>query len=157
MITGFAIAVLANVWRRNWGYALVLAGAIVEAVERYRFELHGWVRDAMLGLQPPPGAKEILQSKLIYVAGMLLLALLLLLLPYLVRANAGRRMMVLGTFMGLIVLALELISPHRIDRIIYHTIGLFALSAIVYFVGAILIAWGAILDRRPEAGGSRIA
>ena len=150
MIAGFAIAALASAWRRNWGYLLVLLLAIVECHQRYRFKLHNWARESLLGVHEQIGDKEILQSKLIYVAGMLLVAVLLVLVPYLARADAGRRLTVLGSLTAITVFGLELISPHYVDQIIYHTVGLFALAAIVYFFSALLIALGAILARRPQ-------
>lgn len=106
------------------------------------------MRIEILGVRDKPGEKIVLQSELIYVTGMLFCALLVLLIPYLVRANAGRRLMVLGTFMAMGILSLELISPHNIDRIIYYTVGPFALYAVGYFISGMLIASGAILDRR---------
>jgi hypothetical protein len=147
MAIGFAAAVLANAWRKNWVYTLALLLALADTFMRYRFELHTWARTRMLGLHPQTGDKQVLQSKLLYVSIMLFCALLLLLVPYLVRASMGGRLMVTGSLLALIILSLELISPHYIDQIIYHTVGIFALSAIGYFISGILIACGAILDR----------
>jgi hypothetical protein len=149
MIAGFTIALLANAWRRHWGFVLVLLLAIFESYERYRFLLHTWSREQMVGVHPAIGVKEVLQSKLIYVGAMAICALVIMLIPYVIRANAGRRLMVLGSLTAIMILGFELISPHRIDLIMYHTVmGLFALSAVIYFCSALLIAGGAILDRR---------
>src|SRR5262245_40715929 len=97
MAVGFTAAILADDWRKNWGYTLALLLAIVETFMRNRFPLHTWSRARLLGAHPQIGDKEVLQSKLTYVGSMLFLALLLLLIPHLVRASTGRRLMVIGS------------------------------------------------------------
>jgi hypothetical protein len=73
---------------------------------------------------------------MLYVAGMLGLAALLVLTPLLVRASPGHRLMIAGTAIDVAVLAIELISAHHIDAMIYHPQGPFTRAAIAYFIGA---------------------
>jgi hypothetical protein len=141
---GFAMALAASLWRRHWGYAAFLALALAESHENLRYPFHGWVRDALLSKPQLGVEKHLMQSTLLYVVAMLGLAILVLLTPLLVRASAGRRLMVGGTAIVVTLLALELISAHELDAVIYHLQGPFTRTAIVYFIGATAIACGAL-------------
>ncbi|MBC2668139.1 hypothetical protein H7F53_03145 [Novosphingobium piscinae] len=148
MLAGFAAVLLGAILRRKWTYVVVLPLVLYETVNPYRFGFHSWVRDQLIGVHPQPGAKEVLQSKIMYAGSMLGVALLLLLLPYLARAGNGRRLLAMGTLLALGVLALELVSPHRIDRILGHFVGSFTVAAIAYFVASLMMATGMLLDHR---------
>lgn len=148
MMAGFALALAACVARKHWGYAAFMLVAVVETHLRLRYPFHVWARISLLGAQEEVGAKGVLQSTLLYVSGMLGCIAVLFLVPYLVRAGQGRRLMVLGSVMVAAMLVLELVSPHYVDAVIYHPVGPFALSAIVYFIGAGIIAGGALMTRR---------
>ena len=150
MAVGFGVALLATSARKYWGYALVALVALVEAFADYRYPFHDWMRINLLGVHEDAGAKGVLQSTLLYVSAMLCCIVLLLLIPYLVRAAPGRRLMVFGGVVMAGMLAIELISPHHIDAIIYHPAGPFTRSAIVYFVAAMAVAGGALMTRRQQ-------
>jgi hypothetical protein len=151
---GFAAGLAASLWRRHWGYAAFLVLALVESHQSLRYPFHVWVRDALLGPPPGNGYKHIVQSDLLYVGGMLGLAVLVVLTPLLLRASTGRRLMIGGTAIVIGMLAIELISAHWIDVVIYHPQGPFTRAAIVYFVGAATIACGALLTpHRPQPAG----
>lgn len=151
---GFAAALAASLWRRHWSYAVFLALALVESHEGARYPFHVWVRDALLGPPPGNGYKHIVQSDMLYVAGMLGLAVLVVLTPWLLRASSGRRLMIGGATIVIGMLAIELISAHWVDAVIYHPQGPFTRAAIVYFIGAATIACGALLTpRRPQPAG----
>lgn len=154
---GFAIAFAASLWRRHWGHAVFLGLALLEAHENQRYAFHAWARDMLLGVPPDGVHKHILQSNLAYTAFMLCLAVLVLLTPMLLRASAGRRLMVGGVTIVLAMLAMELISQHEWDAVIYHRQGPFALAAITYFVGASAIACGALMtpSRKHRSGPVR--
>jgi hypothetical protein len=145
---GFAIALAASLWGRHWGYVVFLALALNESHQDLRYPFHAWARDMLLGVPVNGANKHVLQSTLIYVATMFGLAVLVLLTPMLLRASAGRRLMVVGTTIVLGMLAIELISEHNMDAIIYHREGPFSRTAITYFVGAFLIACGALMTPR---------
>jgi hypothetical protein len=151
VLAGFALAFLTTLVRKYWGYSLFSLIGFVETYLRLRYGFHGWARDALLGPNPPTGAKEALQAKLLYVSGGSGLLVLLLLLPYLGGTTAGRRSMTIGALVIVAMLTLELISPHYIDAIIYHPEGPVLRSAIAYFIGTAFIAVGALLTpRRPR-------
>jgi hypothetical protein len=154
---GFAAALMANLWQRHWGYAAFLALALAESHADLRYPFHVWVRDALLGDPPADAEKHIVQSTLTYVVAMLGLAILLLLIPMLVRASAGRRLMIGGTAIIVAVLALELISQHKMDAVIYHLEGPFARAAIAYFIGAAAITCGALLTSHRERSMGNIS
>ena len=145
-----AAALLASLAKKYWGYAGMLLLALVEAFADYRYPFHDWVRINLLGVHGNAGAKGALQSTLLYVSAMLGCIVLLLLIPYLVRVSPGRRLMVFGGLTMAGMLAIELISPHRLDAIIYHAAGPFTRSAIVYFVAAMAVAGGALMTRRQQ-------
>lgn len=147
-MVGFAMAALATVLARSWGYAVFSLLALVETYGRERFRFHNWVRDSLLGYPEPPGAKHVLQAKLLNVTILAGCILVLLLLPYFVRTSNGRRLMLVGLSIILGMLALELISPHHIDAMIYHPEGPFYRAAIVYFIGAATMTAGALMQRR---------
>lgn len=148
MGAGFAAALLATLAKKCWGHAALSLLALVETYARLRYPFHVWVRVSLLGTQEQVGAKFALQSMLLYLIGMFGCLVLLLLLPSLMRAPKGRRYMVIGSLVIGAILALELVSPHYIDAIIYHPEGPFARSAIAYFIGAAAIAGGALMTRR---------
>lgn len=145
MELGFAAALAASLWQRHWGYAAFLTLALFESHESLRYPFHVWVRDELLGPPPGNGYKHIVQSDMLYVVAMLGLAALVLLTPLLLRASAGRRLMIGGCAIVTGMLAVELISAHWIDALIYHPQGPFTRAAIVYFVGAATITCGALL------------
>lgn len=154
---GFAIALAATLWRRHWGLAVFLALALVEAHQNQRYAFHAWVRDMLLGVRPDGVHKHLMQSNMAYTAFMLGLAVLVLLTPMLLRAAAGRRLMVAGVTVVVAMLATELISQHDVDALIYHRKGPFALAAIAYFIGASTIACGALMtpSRTRRSGPAR--
>ena len=142
---GFAAALAASLWRRLWGDAVFLALALAESHANLRYPFHVWMRGALLGDPLIDADKHLMQSTLLYVTTMLGLAILVVLTPMLVRASAGRRLMVVGTASVVAVLALELISAHKLDAAIYHALGPFTRAAIAYFIAAAVIACGALL------------
>jgi hypothetical protein len=154
---GFAGALIACLCSRHWGYALFAALALAESHADLRYPFHGWVRDALLGGSAVEGAKESMQSTFLYVVGMLSLAILLLLTPALVRASTGQRLTIFGTAIVMGMLAIELISLHRLDAVIYHAQGPFTRAAIVYFIGAAAIASGALMAPRRKWRSARIS
>ena len=154
VIVGFAMALLASAWAKHWGYAVLSLVAAIESHVGLRLPFHVWVRDSLLGYPDAPGTKHALQTQLLQFtfAGACIVALLLL--PYSLRASMGRRLMLVGMAMTIGMLALELISLHRLDVVIYHPEGPFFRSAIVYFVAAAALTAGALMQRRrsrPEA------
>jgi hypothetical protein len=151
---GFAAALVASLLHRHWGYAVFLALALAESHANLRYPFHLWVEKALLGDPPVDAEKRFMQATFIYVVAVLGLAILLLLRPMLLRASAGRRLMVGGTAIVVAVLALELISVHKVDAVIYHLQGPFARAAIAYFIGAVTIACGALLtpNRKQPTG-----
>jgi hypothetical protein len=154
---GFAAALAASLWHRHWGYAAFLALALAESHANLRYPFHVWVRDALLGEPLVEARKHFMQSTFLYVVAMLGLAILLLLTPMLLRASAGRRLMIGGTALVTAMLAIELISEHKLDAVIYHAQGPFVRAAIIYFIGAAAIACGALMTsrrKRPAASTS---
>jgi hypothetical protein len=149
MAIGFSASLLAMLWAKRWFYAVFSLLALIETYQRSRFPLHGWVRLKLLGAEEVPGARQALQSNMLYVSGMLGLALCLVMLPTFLRANAAWRMRAIGGVIILAVLALELISLHQVDAIIYHYVGgYYARSSIAYFTGAALIVGSAFITPR---------
>lgn len=142
---GFAVALVACLWRRQWGYAVFAALALAESHANLRYPFHAWVRDALLGYPPVDAEKHSLQFTLLCFVLIGGLAILLLFTPRLLRATQGRRLTIVGAAIVLAVLSVELISPHPLDAAIYHFEGPFTRAAIAYFIGAVAIACGALL------------
>lgn len=149
---GFAIALAASLWQRRWGWAVVLALAVAESHFALRYPFHVWVRDSLLGYPSDHAEKTALQSTLLQGAVVLGLVVFLALVPKLRTASAGFRLMAGGTAIVLGVLAVELISTHRMDAVIYHREGPFARVAIAYFIGALAIAGGMAMASQPSPG-----
>jgi hypothetical protein len=152
MVCGFAIALLASAWARNWGYVAFSLLALIESCVGMRFPFHAWVRDALLGSPFQLEAKTALQTRLLQivfgVGGVALLAVIIAGS----RSSHGRRLVLAGTLLIAVMLALELISPHYIDAMLIHPVGPFARAAVAYFVGALAIAAGVMMQRRwPDA------
>lgn len=148
MMAGFAMALLASIRAKYWGHAVLSLAAFIESYRGERHAFHVWVRDGLLGLSAPHEAKQALQAKLLNFAIVGGCIAVLLLLPYFLRASGGRRLMLVGTSLILGMLALEMISPHHIDAVIYHAEGPFYRSAIVYFAGAMAVTAGGLMQRR---------
>lgn len=146
MAVGFALALVMNARRKNWGFVVALAYAIFETYYKARYGFHSWAKTQLVGDLPVEAVKQAMQMRLTVLAAALLGAAVLVLIPYLARHSNGRRLQVLGSLLVLLLVALELISLHSVDRIMYTPIGLFMTSAIGYFLAAAIMAAGAAAE-----------
>ena len=145
------MALAASLWRRHWEYAPFLVLALAESHAQLRYPFHAWVRDQLLGFQPDHTEKTDFQSALLNVVATLAILALLVLVPKLRRASHGSLLMISGSAIVIALLAIELISLHGIDAVIYQSAGPFTRAAVVYFVGAAAIAGGALMRSRPSS------
>lgn len=156
MMVGFAIALLASLWSRHWACAALSLLALVEAKVGLRLPFHVWVRDDLLGYPAAPEAKTALQIRLLEGTAVAAVVVVLAVLPLFLRASAGRRLTLVGIALILGTLALELISLHRMDAVIYHPEGPFLRSAIAYFLGAASMTAGVLLQHRRSKAGTGV-
>lgn len=156
MVSGFAVAALAMIVARRYGYAIFYTLATAEAHAQLRYPFHAWMRDYMLGYDHLENVKVHFQLMLLIGGGAALALAFLALAPFLVRMSAGRQLMALGAFGVLAMFGVELVSLHPIDAMMYHPIGSFALCPILYATSAGVAAIGALIEalRRQRRGAT---
>lgn len=148
MASGFLAAILASLATRRYGLALIYTLAAAEVFAQLRYPFHVAVRDSLLGGSDDQTAKMALQTQMLWGAALAGAALLALILPLLLRRlGKGARLVLCGNLILCAMLAVELISLHWIDALIYHPVLTFAPCAFVYFGGAVLVTAGVLADR----------
>lgn len=148
MAGSFAVAACATAYRRRWGYTLFYILAAVETYAKLRYPALTAGRDLLLGSLPPNETKYPVQIAMIIAAAVAGCgALAALLLRY--RRAPAELTLALGTLGVLAVFALETISFHFTDAIIYTVQGGVMRSGWMYAVPALVAATGAAaLPRR---------
>lgn len=147
MAAGFVAALIAALSIRRYGYATIYLAAIVETYAQFRYPFHGMVREWLLGRVYTGYTKTALQREMLVWSGVALGLVLLVL--FLIRGmGTGRRIMTMGSLIVIATFGMELISLHSTDAILYHPIGPFALCSLIYCIGAVVAAGGALIERR---------
>jgi hypothetical protein len=146
MALGFALACLALL---RIGRVLAAISCLAAAAESYaclRYPFHSAMRDYVLDRLERHIGKVELQTVMLTAMAALIALGVLLMLPRLIRLTTGRQMMAFGGLMIVAMFGIELVSLHHVDTIIYQMIGPFAICAIVYFAGALLVTGGALAE-----------
>ena len=142
-------------WRRGWrALATAYALLFVDMQLSLRFELKNAMSDIARNLGLYDGRRT---PQLIALGALGCVALLVFVVIVRSRLESSSKLALLGLATSLGCVALELVSLHRVDRIVYHYAGPSTVIAWLWTTGGVLAAAGALMHLRsvPSAGGPR--
>ena len=138
----FILAASATAYRRPFGYTLFYILAAIETYAKLRYPASGFVRDLLLGTGPSDAAKYAVQVVALVIAAVIGIATLSML--FRLRRDPAAMTLAIGTFWVVAVLAVETISYHYVDVIIYVVQGGIMRSGWLYVAGALVATVGAL-------------
>jgi hypothetical protein len=138
----FILAASATAYRRRFGYTLFYILAAIETYAKLRYPASGFVRDLLLGNGPSDAAKYAVQVVALVIAAAIGIAILSML--FRLRRDPAAMTLAIGTFWVVAVLAVETISYHYVDVIIYVVQGGIMRSGWLYVAGALIATVGAL-------------
>lgn len=147
----FVLAASATAYRKRFGYTLFYILAAIETYAKLRYPASGFVRDLLLGDRPSDTAKYTVQIVALAIAAVVGVAILSLL--FRLRRQPAELTLATGTFWVVAVLAVETISYHYVDVIIYVVQGGIMRSGWLYVAGALVATVGAVLLPARGYGG----
>lgn len=148
MAIGFMIAAFLCSRSKNHGIMVFYLFATIETFTKYRYPFHVWARDVLLDTTPQNVTKEVIQLTLMLLCAAAAVGILIWLIQIMRRNDRPRMLLLAGVTGTLCMCAVELISPHNIDAIIYKIDWILVRSGWIYFLMAGLSSAGAVLARR---------
>ncbi len=128
---------------RRWGYCLFYLLASVEVYVASRYVVKQWVKTGLSDVFGTVANQRIFQGALLLVAAAILLAVVANYLSSRKKTPRMDGLLWFGTMFVLMVFALDIISLHQVDRILYAYAGFLRRSAWMMALGALFAAWGA--------------
>lgn len=145
---GFVSAMLGLAHMRRLGFAIFYLLMAIETYTKFRYPFHDWFRDFLLSSLPLGTSKYAVQIWML--AGLMIASIIVcgILFKYFFRSSLANNLVLVGTFGVLLVLAIEAISYHAVDKFIYVNDGPLVRSGSMYILATLVTVMGTVLSAR---------